>query len=118
MRPAADDQDGTAAIDDDDLPGQIGRLETEIEELAEIAERCRKIILASKAAIAIGGVVAVVMAFGAVRFDLVTMMAAFAAVFGGAAMLGSNASTLQETMARMKAADRQRTELIGDSIFA
>ena len=94
------------------LHDQIARLESDIEELAEITERCRKIILASKIAIAAGGIVVLAIAFGAIRFDAVAMLGGFAAVFGGAAVFGSNTSTLNQTTASMKVAELQRSELI------
>ena len=39
---------------DDDPTDEISEIETRIEELAEIAERCRKFVLASKIAIVAG----------------------------------------------------------------
>jgi hypothetical protein len=41
--------------DDGDLHEQILHIEAHIEELANVIERCRKIIFISKAAIAAGG---------------------------------------------------------------
>jgi hypothetical protein len=41
---------------DGDLHDQILRLEADIEELTEVIERCGKVILISKVAIAAGGI--------------------------------------------------------------
>jgi len=43
-------------VTDDDPHGRILRLEDNIEELTEVLERCRKLILISRLAIIAGGV--------------------------------------------------------------
>jgi hypothetical protein len=68
---------------DEDLRDQISSLETEIEELTEVIERCRKLILVSKIAIAAGGIWLLALTFGAIRFDSMAMVGAIAAVIGG-----------------------------------
>ena len=100
-------------MNDGNLREQISRLEERIEELADIIERCRKLMLFSKAAISVGGVLIVAMMFGAIRFDPAAMIGALTAVIGGTVLLGSNSSTSQQTMAAMQAAEEQRAELIG-----
>jgi hypothetical protein len=96
-----------------DLREQISRLEDRIEDLAEAIERCRKLMLFSKAAIAVGGLLIVAIVFGAIRFDPTVMIGAITAVIGGTVLLGSNSSTSQLTVAALKAAEQQRAELIG-----
>ena len=100
-------------MDEDDLREQISRLEVHIEELAEAIERCRKIILISKVAIAFGGALILAITFGAIRFDPLAMVAAITAVVGGIVLFGSNGSTLKQTLAASRAAEAQRAELIG-----
>jgi hypothetical protein len=92
---------------------QISRLEAHIDWLAEVLERCRKIALASKVAIAAGGIGMAAMTLGAVRFDPIAMLAAMTAVIGGIVVFGSNASTSQQTSASMIDAEALRAELIG-----
>lgn len=90
---------------------EISRIEARLEELAETAERCRKFILASKAAIAIGGALLLVTMLGFLA-SIQVFIAAIAAVLGGIVALGSNVSTLQQTTAAIGAAEALRSDLI------
>ena len=105
-------RDGTDADDAGDQREQISRLEARIEELAEAIEKCRKIILISKTAIALGAILGLVIMLGAIRIDPMALIAAIAAVIGGTVLLGSNSSTLAEMTAAMKTAETRRAELI------
>ena len=96
-----------------DLQEEISRLELHIEQLAATIERCGKIILASKIAIAIGGMSTVALLVGVVRFDPVSMMTAITLAIGGVVVFGSNTSTAKQNAAEMEAAERLRAELIG-----
>ena len=95
-----------------DLHEQILHIEAHIEELTDIVERCRKIILISKVAIAAGGILILAIVVGALGFDPTILIGAIAAVIGGTVVFGSNTSTLKQTSADMKAAEARRTELI------
>ena len=66
--------------DDGDLHEQILQIEAHIEELTDIIERCRKIILISKVAIAAGGISILATIIGAVGFDPTVLIGAIAAV--------------------------------------
>src|SRR5262245_65880148 len=100
-------------MSDGNLREEISRLEERIEELAEALEKCRKLMLFSKAAIGAGGLLIVAILVGAIRFDPAAMIGALTAVIGGTVLLGSNSSTSQQTEAGLKAAAAQRDELIG-----
>jgi hypothetical protein len=91
---------------------EIARIETRLEELADISERCRKIILVSKAAIAGGVALLLVTVLGLFGFNQVTIIGSIAVVLGGTVSLGSNVSTLRQTMAAMSAAEALRSDLI------
>ena len=97
---------------EDDPTDEISEIEARIEELAEIAERCRKFILASKAAIA-GGVALLLVAmlglFGAAQS---AALGSIALMLGGIVSLGSNVSTLRQTKAAISAAEVRRSDLI------
>ena len=84
--------------DDGDLHEQILHIEARIEDLTDIIERCRKIILISKVAIAAGGILILATVIGAVGFDPTVLIGAIAAVIGGTVVFGSNTSTLKQTM--------------------
>jgi hypothetical protein len=93
--------------------GEISRIEARIEELAESSERCRKIILVSKAAIAGGVALLFFMMLGLFGSNQVAAIGAVTMVLGGIVSLGSNVSTLQQTMAAMSTAETLRSDLIG-----
>ena len=97
---------------DGDLHEEISHIEARIEELADVIESCRKFILISKVAMAAGGILILAIILGAVGFDPTIMIGAIAAAIGGTVVFGSNKSTLNQTMADMKAAEAHRTELI------
>jgi len=99
-------------VDEDDAREEIAQLEARIEELADVVESCRKVILASKAAIAAGGLLILAVAIGVIRFDPLSMIGALAAVLGGIVLFGSNGSTSKEATAALRAAEARRAELI------
>ena len=70
-------------MSDGDLRAEIICLEAEIEELTEVVEGCRKIILTSKIAVAIGGIWLLALAIGIIQLDPVAMIGAIAVVIGG-----------------------------------
>jgi hypothetical protein len=98
---------------EDDPTDEISEIEARIEELAEIAERCRKIILASKAAIAGGVALLLIMMLGLFGVSQVAALGSIALVLGGIVSLGSNVSTLRQTEAAISAAELLRSDLIG-----
>ena len=99
-------------MDKDDPIDEISRIEARLDELAEVSERCRKIILASKAAIA-GGVASLLATMlGLFGSNQVTAIGSIAVAIGGIVSLGSNVSTLRETMAAMSASEVLRSDLI------
>jgi hypothetical protein len=98
---------------EDNPTDEISEIEARIEELAEIAERCRKVVLASKAAI-VGGVALVLIAMlGLLGPGPVAALGSIALVLGGIVSLGSNVSTLRQTEAAISAAEARRSDLIG-----
>ena len=98
---------------EDDPTDDIALLEQRLERLAEVAERCRKIILASKAAIAFGFALLLVTIVGVFGASQTVALGSIAAVLGGIVSLGSNISTLRQTMDAISAAEALRTDLIG-----
>jgi hypothetical protein len=97
---------------DDDSDDEISMIEARLEALAEVAERCRKFILASKAAIAGGVALLLVMMLGLFAANQTAALGSIAVVLGGIVSLGSNFSTLQQTTAAISAAEALRSDLI------
>lgn len=101
------------SIEEDDPTDEISRIEEQLERLAEVAERCRKIILASKAAIGAGIALLLVTMLGLFAGSQATALGSIALVLGGIVSLGSNVSTLRQTLEAISAAELQRSDLIG-----
>ena len=91
---------------------EISRIEAGLEELAEVSERCRKMILVSKVAIAGGVALLLVMMLGLFGSSQIATIGSIAMVLGGIVSLGSNVSTLRQTMVAMSAAEVLRSDLI------
>ena len=100
-------------MDEDDPTDEISRIEARLEQLAERAEQCRKIIMVSKAAIAAGALLLLVMMLGLFGSSQVAALGSIAAVLGGIVSLGSNVATLRQTLAAISEAEAHRSDLIG-----
>jgi hypothetical protein len=98
---------------EDDPTDEISEIEARIEALAEIAERCRKFILASKIAIGGGAALLLVTILGLLGTGQTAALGSIALVLGGIVSLGSNVSTLRQTDAAISAAEARRSDLIG-----
>src|SRR5262245_49500698 len=102
------------AMEEDDDPREaILRLEAQIETLAATLESCRKVILVSRAAIAVGAALLGAITVGAIVLHPVALLGAITAAIGGIVVLGSNKSTQEQTTAALKAAEARRAQLIG-----
>jgi hypothetical protein len=90
----------------------IALIEAHIEALAVSIERCRKLSLAAKIAIAAGAAWLTLTLLLIVPFTAFMIIAATAAVIGGVVLLGSNSTTWTQTEARLRASEAMRAEMI------
>lgn len=97
----------------EDVREDIARLEEEIESLLLRRERCRKLSRAAKIAILAGFAWLGLTLVGLVTFWPSVFLASLAAVIGGIVLLGSNATTWEQTNAAIDKASATRAELIG-----
>ena len=98
--------------DDGEPADEMALVEARLEHLAEVAERCRKIILASKLAIAAGVVLLVVMLLGLIGANDNAAIGSIAVILGGIVSLGSNISTLRQTEDAIDDAETLRSDMI------
>ena len=97
----------------DDPTDEISEIEARIETLAEIAGRCRRIILGSKVAIAGGFALLLITLLGLFGAGESALLGSIALILGGIVSLGSNISTLRQTEAAIGSAEARRSDLIG-----
>lgn len=97
---------------EDNPTDEISRIEARLEQLAEVAERCRKIILVSKAAIGGAAALLLVMVLGLFGSSPAAALGSIAVVLGGIVSLGSNVSTLRQTTDAINDAEALRSDLI------
>jgi hypothetical protein len=97
---------------DSDAYDAVEELEKRIETLGETVDRCRKISLAAKLAIAAGVAWTALVLLTIIPFDAATFVAAIAIAIGGVVLLGSNATTWTQTEAELQRAEAQRASLI------
>lgn len=100
-------------MDDDAHIAAIEKLEARIEALAEEANACRKLILASRVALILGFVWLVAALIGFMRMDALQLVTIFTLIIGGIVFYGSNTSTLEEKLALLRETEAKRAELIG-----
>ena len=95
-----------------DLREQISRLEADIERFSDSVEHCRKIAVAAKIAIGAGCVLLASLLVGAIGADALSLMVSAILIIGGIVLLGSNETTLKQTLAGIDEAERMRAALI------
>jgi hypothetical protein len=100
-------------MNDGHLHDDIVRLESQIDELADKIESCRKFILAGRIAVVGGGVVLIPTLLGAIQFNSSVVAAAVAAMLGGIVAAGSNRSTAKEALRELTVLEAKRATLIG-----
>lgn len=91
---------------------EISQLEQRIEMLEEGIERCRKLRLLARIALAVGVIWLLLMSVGVAAIAAVNIIGAIAALLGGIVLLGSNSSTWTQTERALAAAEGRRKELI------
>jgi hypothetical protein len=100
-------------LDDDIARHELVRLEGQIEKLADQLAWCAKISIAAKAAIGIGALWFVLALIGILSLDVTAFVGTVAAMLGGVVLLGSNATTWDETETALRDAEAARAALIG-----
>jgi hypothetical protein len=91
---------------------EIERLELRIEELAEAIRRSRRLRLAGRASAALGPLLILGFALGAVDYSPTRMIAALALAIGGIVLMGSSRSSTEELERSLKQAEAERIAAI------
>jgi hypothetical protein len=99
---------------DADPHDQIARLESQIEELADAAARCRKIAVAARLSVGAGCALLAAILLGLIEAAGLPLMIAAILAIGGIVLYGSNKTTANQITARIADAERLRAALISD----
>jgi hypothetical protein len=100
-------------MDDDSVRDQIAQLEERIERLSDSIERCRKVAVGAKIAVAAGALWFALMLLWILPFTATAFVAATTAVLGGFVLLGSNSTTWTQLETDRDVAETARVQMIG-----
>jgi hypothetical protein len=104
--------DARSATADSTPHDEIADLEARIEDLAERAGRCGRMMHVIKAAVLAGALLLAFMVVGVIRFSPVLFVGGIAVLLGGTALFGSTRSTRDELVADIARCEAQRTAMI------
>ncbi|HEX2727377.1 MAG TPA: hypothetical protein VHN20_16265 [Beijerinckiaceae bacterium] len=91
---------------------RIADLEDEIGKLADAAERCRKVMLATRIGIAFGVLLVIASAAGMIRLSPTLFVVGIAATVGGIALFGSTRSTREQLLTTLSERESLRAAMI------
>jgi hypothetical protein len=100
-------------LDDDIARHEMIRLEGQIERLNDQLAWCAKISLAAKVAIGCGALWFALALIGILPFGATAFVGTVAATLGGVVLLGSNATTWDQTEVALRDTEAARAALIG-----
>ena len=92
-----------------EFPDEVVDLEAEIDTLRDRAERCRKIGIGGKAALGMGCAMLLV---GFLWLNPLPLVIGIALILGSVALLGSNRTTLGDTITSITLREERRVEMI------
>ena len=92
-----------------EFPDEVVDLEAEIDTLRDHAERCRKIDIGGKAALGMG---CAMLLMGFLWLNPMPLVIGIALILGSVALLGSNRTTLGDTITSITLLEERRVEMI------
>jgi hypothetical protein len=95
-----------------DFHQQIADLETEIDNLSEVAERCRKSMIVGRLMIIAGVLLVGASLSGLVWTDALVLVIGIAATLAGIGLLGSSRGSLEQTTGQIRASEARRDRII------
>ena len=95
-----------------DLHQQIADVESEIDDLSEAAERCRKSMIVARVAIIAGVLLVGASLSGLVRTDALVLVIGIAVTLVGIGLLGSTRGSLEHITGKIRASEARRDGII------